>query len=74
MEKKSMKIKPWTRGNVAAVVATYVMNVVILTLIFVAIVAINGARGKDTLTEFFDKPEVFINFVLLLSLFVAVTS
>ncbi len=72
MEKKSMKITPWTKGNIAAVAVTYVANVILLALIFVAIVAINGARGKNAFDDFFRNPAVFINFLLLLLLFVAV--
>ena len=72
MEKKSLKLVPWTKGNVVSVVATYVVNIIVLALMFIAIVAINGARGKDTVDVFFQNPAVFINFLLLLFLFVAI--
>ncbi len=72
MEKKSLKLVPWTKGNVVSVVATYVVNIIVLALMFIAIVAINGARGKDTVDVFFQTPAVFINFLLLLFLFVAI--
>ena len=72
MEKKSLKLVPWTKGNIVSVVATYVVNIIVLALMFIAIVAINGARGKDTVDVFFQNPAVFINFLLLLFLFVAI--
>ncbi len=71
MEKKSLKLLPWTNKDIIGVTATYIANVILLALFYIVIIRIN--MGAEGFTEYFASPGTFANFMMLLVLFVVVT-
>ena len=51
MEKKSLKLLPWTNKDIIGVTATYIANVILLALFYIVIIRIN--MGAEGFTEYF---------------------
>ena len=69
-KKKSKKVMSWTTKDGVLVALTYVLNTIIIAMLFYATVYLNGLRGAtDTL---FVNPSTFAHFTILLVMTIAV--
>jgi len=70
---KSQKIKSWTTGDVVKNVATYVSNIILISLLFIGTIFLQYLTGasETSLTAYFQDPRGFVHFFILLLLIVA---
>ncbi len=71
MEKKSLKLLSWSKHDIISVSVVYVVNIILLAMLFLGIIRIN--YGADGFKNYFANPNTFTNFLMLLVLFVVVT-
>lgn len=71
---KSLKLQKWTKKDVAMVAATYVINTVIFTLLFVGMCFLNSFADGKTLSELFSDGGLIVDFVIIISLILAITA
>lgn len=72
MKGRSMKLTAWNKKDIVKVAITYVVNAVILFLMFVAMAAVNGVSQGHTVEEQV-APAAFFDFAILLLILIAVT-
>lgn len=74
-KEKNKKLKGWTKGNVYLVVTTYVFNVIMFTLLFVGICALNAyADDKNFFETFSAGSETIVDFAIIIALILTVTA
>ena len=66
-----MKLTAWNKKDIVKVAVTYVVNALILFLMFVAMVAVNRASGNAIEEQV--APAAFFDFAILLLILIAVT-
>jgi hypothetical protein len=67
---KSQKILSWTTKDIVLNVVTYVLNLILISLIFVGTIFLNGVTGGVPLETYFEKPTAFLHFFILLMLMI----
>ncbi len=68
----SEKQLKWNKKDVANVILVYVLNVIILAIIYAGMVFFNNSAKGMTFTEYFSNPVNFLNFVMLVAIVSAV--
>ncbi|MBQ6922333.1 MAG: hypothetical protein IJQ66_04515, partial [Clostridia bacterium] len=69
MKEKNLKLKEWTKGNVYSVIATYIINVLIFSLLFIGICAVNAYSEEKPLFDMLaNSGETVIDFAIIISL------
>ena len=75
MKEKNLKLKEWTKGNVYSVIATYIINVLIFSLLFIGICAVNAYSEEKPLFEMLaNSGETVIDFAIIISLILGATA
>lgn len=67
-KESSQKQSVWTKKDVVKVVAVYVINVIVMALLFIALEFINGGLKFEHLSGYFSNPQFFLNFVILITI------
>lgn len=67
----SQKLIKWTKKDVGKVVSVYIVNAILLSLLFVFLEFINGGLKLEHLLDYFKYPQYFLNFFVLTSLIVS---
>ena len=73
-KRKSLKLKPWTRNDVALCVCTYVLNAAIFALLFIGMCYLNAIADNKTLSDILASGTAFFDFVIIISLLLAITA
>ena len=68
----SEKQLKWTKKDALNVILVYVLNVIILAIIYAGMVFFNDSAKGITFTEYFSNPVNFLNFVMLVAIVSAV--
>ncbi len=68
---KYKKVQSWTTKNIVINTIVYVLNLLVISLIFVGSVWLNGIKGGPTLDKYFSSANTFLHFFILLLLIVA---
>ena len=63
----SQKLLKWTKNDVGKVLAVYIINVIVLALLFVFLEYVNGGLQLSHLEEYFANPQYFLNFAVLIT-------
>ncbi len=71
-EKKSLKLLNWTKSDVAKVCAIYVVNLLILAMLFIGMAYVGSFTGGKKLIEYFSGTPIFLDFMMLLVLLIFV--
>lgn len=68
---KLQKVQAWTTKDIVLNVVVYVLNIILLSLIFVGTVAVNDLLGGQKFATYFANASNFLHFFILLLLLVA---
>ena len=69
---KSQKILEWKTKDYVLNALTYVLNAVVIAILFLCAVHINGRQGEMGIREYLETPVTFVHFITLLVLTLAV--
>ena len=72
-KKKSLKLEPWTKKNIALVITTYVINALLFTLLFAGMCALNAVASGVAVGEALSGIAI-VDFAVIISLILAITA
>jgi len=68
---KTQKIQQWTTANIVLNVVTYLLNAVVIVMLFYLSIYLNGLKGAINVSEYFKDVTAFLHFILSLVLILA---
>ena len=71
---KSLKLQKWTKKDVALVITVYVINAIVLTLLFVGISMLNAVAEGQAAADKLSNPSAIVDFSIIISLILAITA
>lgn len=73
-KEKSLKLQKWTKKDVALVAITYIINVIVFSLLFVGMCFLNSVAEGETFEEVISNSGAIVDFVIIISLILAITA
>ena len=73
-KEKTLKLKAWTKKDVALVLTTYIANAIVFMLIFVGICALNALAEGKTVGDTLSSGAAIVDFAVIVALILAITA
>ena len=68
MKESSQKVAQWSKKDVTGVVSVYVLNVIVMTLIYILFEYFNMGKDFSKLLSYLAQPQTLLTFFVLSSL------
>ena len=73
-KRKSLKLKPWTKQDVALCITTYALNVIVFGLLFIGVCYLNSVADNKNFIELLSNRSAFFDFIIIIALVLAITA
>ena len=73
-KRKSLKLQPWSKNDVALCVLTYILNTAIFALLFIGMCYLNAIADNKTFAEILPNKGAFFDFIIIIALLLALTA